>query len=39
METDKKYVFKCQIFGCLHKTNIGGVKIGITKENALTEAT
>ena len=32
-----EYVLKCHIPGCLHKTEIGGVRLGVTRENALTE--
>lgn len=30
---DKKYVAKCDIPGCLHKSDIGGVVLNVTKEN------
>ena len=38
MQDGKKYVYKCQIPGCLHKTDIGGVKLFVTKEKAGEEA-
>jgi len=31
MHDDKKYVLKCVIPGCLHKTDIGGVMINVSK--------
>ncbi|CAL6000183.1 Acyl-CoA_synthetase [Hexamita inflata] len=33
MQPDKKYVLKCHIPGCLHKTEIGGVLLFFTLEN------
>ncbi|CAL6112993.1 Acyl-CoA_synthetase [Hexamita inflata] len=38
MQDSKKYVFKCQIPGVLHKTDIGGVKLFVTKESAAVDA-
>lgn len=33
MQKDHKYVLKCHIPGCLHKTDIGGVLLPFTLEN------
>ena len=38
MEKGKKYIYKCHIPGCLHKTDIGGLAFNITKETADVEA-
>ena len=32
MQADKKYVVKCHIPGCLHKTDIGGIMLFQTRE-------
>eukprot|EP00703_Trepomonas_sp_PC1_P005192 JAP91414.1 Acyl-CoA synthetase [Trepomonas sp. PC1] len=38
MKADKKYVYKCQIPGVLHKTDIGGVKLFVTQSTAVADA-
>ena len=38
MRPGYEYALKCHIPGCLHKTEIGGVRLGVKRENALVEA-